>query len=72
MLKHPKKPVLNNNNILLLWKFNATKIPKKNEAMKFTTEVFWISKPIFILKLFCINILSINPKVLPNKIITIE
>ena len=31
-----------------------------------------ISKPIFFLKLFCINILNINPKVLPNKIIPIE
>jgi len=56
----------------LLTKFNATKIPKKNEAIKFTIEVFWISKPIFFLKLFCINILIINPKVLPNKTRIIE
>ena len=53
-------------------KFNDTKIPKKNDAIKFTIEVFWISKPIFFLKLFCMNILSINPKVLPSKIILIE
>ena len=53
-------------------KFNATKIPKKNDAIKFTIEVFCISKPIFFLKLFCINNLSINPKVLPIKMITIE
>ena len=53
-------------------KFNATKIPKKNDAIKFTIVVFWISKPIVFLKLFCINTLSINPKVLPIKTITIE
>ena len=40
VLKHPKKPVKNNKNILSLIKFNATRIPKKNEAMKLTIEVF--------------------------------
>ena len=53
-------------------KSNATKIPKKNEAIKFTIEVFCILKPILILKLCCINILRINPKVLPNRRILIE
>ena len=53
-------------------KFDATKIPKKKDDRKFTIEVFWISKPIFFLKLFCINILSITPNVLPIKIINIE
>ena len=53
-------------------KLNATKIPKKKDAMKFTTEVFLMLNPILILKLFCIKILSINPKVLPNKTIIIE
>ena len=53
-------------------KFNATKIPKKNDAIKFTIEVFCISKPSFILKLFCMHILSINPKVLPIKMKNIE
>ena len=48
-------------------KFNATKIPKKNDAMKFTIEVLCILNPILIFKLFCINILSSNPKVLPKK-----
>ena len=72
VLKEPKKPQYNKNNISLLTKFNATKIPKKNDAIKFTIEVFWISKPIFFLKLFCINTLSINPKVLPIKMKTIE
>ena len=52
--------------------FKATKIPKKNDAKKFTIEVFLISKPIFLLKLFCMYILSIKPKVLPSKIIPIE
>ena len=53
-------------------KFNATKIPKKNDAMKLTIEVPWILNPILIFKLFCINILSINPKVLPKKTKRIE
>ena len=51
---------------------NHNKFPKKNDAIKFTIEVFWISKPIFFLKLFCMNILSINPRVLPSNIIPIE
>ena len=53
-------------------KLSATKIPKKKDAMKFNIEVFWISKPIFNFKLFCIKILSINPKVLPTNKIPIE
>ena len=53
-------------------KFSATKIPKKNDEIKFIIEVFCILKPIFILKFFCIYILIINPKALPNKIITID
>ena len=40
MLKEPKNPEYNNNNIFLLIEFNATKIPKKKEAMKFTIEIF--------------------------------
>ena len=44
----------------------------KKDDKKFTIEVFWISQPILFLKLFCINILSINQKVLPSKIILIE
>ena len=58
--------------MLLLINLNATKIPKRNDAIKFTIEVFLISKPIFNLQLFCINNLSINPKVLPSKTIHIE
>ena len=53
-------------------KLNATKIPKKKDDMKFTNEVILMLNPILILKLFCIKILSINPKVLPNKTIIIE
>ena len=56
----------------LLIKFNATKIPKRKEAIKFTIEVFCISNPTLIFKLCCINILSIIPKVLPKKTIIIE
>ena len=58
--------------MLLFTKFNATKIPNKKDAIKFTNEIFWILNPILILKLFFINILNINPKVLPNKTIIIE
>ena len=53
-------------------KSNATKIPNKKHAIKFTTEVFLISIPMFILKLFIIIILSIKPKVLPSKTTHIE
>ena len=52
--------------------FKATKFPKKKDATIFNIEVFRISKPIFNFKLFCINILSINPIVLPTNKITIE
>ena len=58
--------------MLLFIKFNATNIPKKNDAIKFTNEVFLISKPIFFLKLFCINSLSFNPQVLPTNMMPIE
>ena len=67
VLKQPKKPLKSNKKIGWFMRFNATKIPKKNDAIKFTIEVLWILEPILIFKLFCINILSINPKVLPNK-----
>ena len=56
----------------LLYKFNETNIPKKKDDMKLTIEVFSISKSILIFKFFCMNILSINPKVLPIKTIPIE
>ncbi len=54
---------------MLLIKSIATKIPKKNDAIKLTIAVFWILKPILFLKLSCINILNIKPKVLPSKMI---
>jgi len=57
---------------LLLLKFKAIKIPKKKDDKKFTIDIFLISNPILFLKLFCMNILSINPKVLPSKMATIE
>ena len=72
VLKQPKKPLLNNKKPGLLMKFNATKIPKKNDAIKLTIEVLWILNPILIFKLFCIYILIIKPNVLPNKTIFIE
>ena len=57
---------------MLLIKLKATKIPSKKEAVKFTIEILLILNPMLILKFFCINILSISPKVLPIKIIEIE
>ena len=45
----------------------ATRTPKKKDAIKLTIVVFWILNPILIFTLFCINILSINPNVLPIK-----
>ena len=53
-------------------KFNATKIPKKKDAIKFTIEIFCILNPMLILKFSCINILSNNPIALPNKTKQIE
>ena len=53
-------------------KFNATKIPKKKDAIKLTIEIFWILNPILIFKFSCINILINNPIALPNKRILIE
>ena len=47
-------------------------MPKKKDAIKFTIEVFCILNPVLISKLFCINILSTSPKVLPNKMILID
>ena len=40
VLKDPRKPIQSNNNILLSVRFEATKIPKKNDAMKLIKEVF--------------------------------
>ncbi len=40
VLKHPKKLIINNNNMSLIKKFNATKIPKKKDAIKLTIELF--------------------------------
>ena len=57
---------------MLFIKFNATKIPKKKDDKKFTIDIFLISNTTLFLKLFCMNILNINPKVLPNRIIKID
>ena len=57
---------------MLLIKLIATRTPNKNDAIKFIIEVFLILNPILILKLSCINILSINPEVLPKKTNVIE
>ena len=52
--------------------FNAIKIPKKKEDIKFTIELLWISKPTLILKLSCINILNMHPIALPIKTIRMK
>ena len=57
---------------MLLIKFNATKIPKRNDDIKLTIVVLLMLNPILIFKFFCIKILNINPKVLPIKTIPIE
>ena len=57
---------------MLLVKSDATKIPKKNDAKKFTIEVFWILNPILIFKFLFINILSNKPNVLPKRTIITE
>ena len=72
VLKHPKNAVRNNNNVFLLSKFIANNIPKKKDAAKLIIDVFLILNPKLIFKLFCISILSNNPKVLPNKTTLVE
>ena len=71
VLKHPKNPVRNNKKFLFS-KFVKTNIPRKKDAEKLIIEVFWILNPKLIFKLFCINILSNNPRVLPNKTTLVE
>ena len=48
--------------------FKPTKIPKKNEAKTFTIKMLLKGTTFFFTKLFLINILTINPQVLPTKI----
>ena len=55
-----------------LIKSNATRTPKKKDAIKFTIVVFWILNPKLIFKLSCMYILNIRPKVPPNKTIMID
>ena len=67
VLKHPKNPTENNNNKFLLVGFKDTNIPKKNDAIKFTKEILLILLPTLMWKLYFINNLKVNPKVLPKQ-----
>ena len=68
VLKHPKKPTKINSIKFLFAIFEPSKIPKNNEAKTFTIKIL-LEENIFTLpEIYFINILVINPKVLPAKI----
>ena len=68
VLKHPKKPTKINSIKFLFAIFEPSKIPKNNEAKTFTIKIL-LEENIFSLpEIYFINILTINPKVLPAKI----
>ena len=67
VLKEPKKPTEKNNIKFLFAIFKLTKMPNNNEAKTFTIKIL-LEENIFSLPEICfINILAINPKVLPAK-----
>ena len=67
VLKHPKKPTKINSIKFLFVIFKPSKIPKNKEAKTFTIKI--LLKYIFSFpEIYFINILTINPKVLPAKI----
>ena len=68
VLKHPKKPTKINSIKFLFVIFKPSKIPKNKEAKTFTIKML-LRKNIFSFpEIYFINILTINPKVLPTKI----
>ena len=68
VLKHPKKPTEKNNIKFLFVIFKPKKMPKNNEAKTFTIKMLLEEITFSLLNIFFINILTINPKVLPAKI----
>lgn len=68
VLKHPKKPTKINSIKFLFAIFEPSKIPKNNEAKTFTIKILLEYNVLSFPELYFINILTINPKVLPAKI----
>ena len=48
--------------------FKPTKIPKNNVAKRFTIKILLEENTLSLPEIYCINILIINPRVLPTKI----
>ena len=67
VLKHPKKPTKKNNSKLLFVIFKPNKIPKNKEAKTFTIKILLEENNFSLPEIYFINILTINPKVLPAK-----
>ena len=68
VLKQPNKPTEKNNIKFLFVIFKPTKIPKNNEAKIFTTKILSKENIFSLPERYFINILKVNPKVLPTKI----
>ena len=68
VLKHPKKPTKINSIKFLFAIFEPSKIPKNNEAKTFTIKILLEKNVLSFPEIYFINILTINPKVLPTKI----
>ena len=68
VLKHPKKPTKINSIKFLFAIFEPSKIPKNNEAKTLTIKMLLEENTLSLLEIYFINILTINPKVLPAKI----
>ena len=68
VLKHPKKPTKINSIKFLFVIFKLTKIPKNKDAKTFTFKIVLEVNIFSLPETYFINILTINPKVLPAKI----
>ena len=68
VLKHPKKPTKINSIKFLFAIFEPSKIPKNNEAKTFTIKILLEYNALSFPEIYFINILTINPTVLPAKI----
>ena len=67
VLKHPKKPTKINSIKFLFVIFKPSKIPKNKEAKTFTIKILLEQNIFSFPEIYFINILTINPKVLPAK-----
>ena len=68
VLKQPKKPTEKNNIKFLFVNFKPRKIPKNKEANTFTIKISLKENTFSFPNICFINILTINPKVLPTRI----